>query len=505
MNLSNNTDVGFRFSDAELNATYVYTIKSSGGTDSVAGNGLITSSSLLIGGISVTDLEEGTLTLTVSLTDENGNGSNPEFSTADYAKSPVVTTNVTTDILLNGATFNGTVNGQGASSTRVQFEYSTSSDFSNSSLTSPVTITSAEPEAVTATVDGLTEDTNYFVRVTAFNGNGGVINGGADTFTTLLNLEPELEDIALTTPEDSAFSFTYEMFDVPFFSPDGSSLSSISIESLPTEGSLTLNGAAVTLNQVISGSEIPNLSYTPDQDFNGEDAFRWNAEAVDILAIDEATVEFTVTAVNDAPTISSIDTRSGKETEPISGVEFTITDVDDDANNLQVSFASSNILVIDPTGITMTGNGENRELTLTSSEEQGYGESEITVTVSDGELETSTTFTVIFGISARPPVVYDLFTPNGDGVNDVWIIENLQSYERFQVVAFDPETQTQLFNLDAEGTGDLGDEVAFWDGTSGGIAVADGAYGYVIILTTEDGATEKLTGFVVVQRDFFND
>ncbi|MEL6535642.1 MAG: gliding motility-associated C-terminal domain-containing protein, partial [Bacteroidota bacterium] len=507
INLLNNTQVGFQFTNAELNATYEYSLVSSGDeTDTLFGSGLVTSSALSIGGINVAGLQEGTLTLNVRLTDENGNAGNAQSTTAVYNKNPEVVTGTVTEVLINGATFTGIVDGQGATTTFVQFEVATSSDFANSQLLpgAPIELLNVEEESVTVDVDGLEEDTNYFVRITATNGNGARVRGNTETFTTLLDLEPSLADISETSPEDSVFTFTFEMFDDPFFSPEGSPLSAITIESLPTSGTLNLGSSAVTLNQEITASNIQNLTYTPNTDFFGDDSFRWNAEAVDILAINDAEFNLSISAVNDGPTISAIDIQSGKENEPISGVDFTILDVDNDADDLQVTFSSSDILVIDPTGIVMTGSDENRSLTLNSSEAQGYGESEITVTVSDGELEASTTFTVIFGITKREPVIYDLFTPNGDGVNDLWIIENLQSYDSYQIVAFDPETQTQLFSLAGEGTGNLGDSIEFWDGTSNGVAVADGAYGYVIIATYE-GATEKFTGFVVVQRDFFND
>jgi cyclophilin family peptidyl-prolyl cis-trans isomerase len=70
---ASSTDAGFTFSGAELNTTYDYTITSSGGSGSVTGSGTVTSATEQVTGIDVSSLPNGTLTFSVTLTDQAGN------------------------------------------------------------------------------------------------------------------------------------------------------------------------------------------------------------------------------------------------------------------------------------------------------------------------------------------------------------------------------------------------------------------------------------------------
>jgi gliding motility-associated-like protein len=82
------------------------------------------------------------------------------------------------------------------------------------------------------------------------------------------------------------------------------------------------------------------------------------------------------------------------------------------------------------------------------------------------------------------------FTPNGDGINDVWEIKNFEQYARIQVVIYDP----------------LGSEVYstsnydFWDGKRDGSDLPVTTYHYVITVTDFSGKTEALSGIVTILR-----
>ncbi|KKL02770.1 Ig-like domain-containing protein, partial [Rheinheimera mesophila] len=90
---SNEAAVGIQLSNAEVGATYSYSISSSGGGTAVTGSGTVSTASALIGGINATALPEGTLTLTVTLTDAAGNSGDAKTATAtkSYAAAPVIT------------------------------------------------------------------------------------------------------------------------------------------------------------------------------------------------------------------------------------------------------------------------------------------------------------------------------------------------------------------------------------------------------------------------------
>jgi hypothetical protein len=69
----NNSAVSFTFAGAEIGATYDYTFSSAGGGTDVPGTGAVTSTTEQILGIDLSGLGDGTVTLTVTLTDPSGN------------------------------------------------------------------------------------------------------------------------------------------------------------------------------------------------------------------------------------------------------------------------------------------------------------------------------------------------------------------------------------------------------------------------------------------------
>jgi gliding motility-associated-like protein len=91
--------------------------------------------------------------------------------------------------------------------------------------------------------------------------------------------------------------------------------------------------------------------------------------------------------------------------------------------------------------------------------------------------------------------LYNVFTPNHDGINDTWKIPNAEQY---------PEIEVQIFNRWGQliyyrkGYGDASD--AYWDGTSmkNGKDLPMGTYLFVI--TPNDGETQPITGTVTIIR-----
>ncbi|MDR6341185.1 gliding motility-associated-like protein [Filimonas zeae] len=88
----------------------------------------------------------------------------------------------------------------------------------------------------------------------------------------------------------------------------------------------------------------------------------------------------------------------------------------------------------------------------------------------------------------RPLVVPNIFTPNGDGINDTWLIKNLNMYAGAVVQLFNRYGQKViLFKGDAKP----------WDGTVNGTPVPGGVYYYIIQLNNGQPA---LTGSVTIIR-----
>ena len=82
LNSTNQNALSFTFSGAEVGATYSYTLSSSGGGTPVTGSGTISTATDQITGIDVSGLSDGTLTLSVTLTDTVGNTDTPVTATA---------------------------------------------------------------------------------------------------------------------------------------------------------------------------------------------------------------------------------------------------------------------------------------------------------------------------------------------------------------------------------------------------------------------------------------
>jgi gliding motility-associated-like protein len=70
-----------------------------------------------------------------------------------------------------------------------------------------------------------------------------------------------------------------------------------------------------------------------------------------------------------------------------------------------------------------------------------------------------------------PPVIYNTFTPNGDGINDLWEIPNLKDYPKASVSIFN-RYGMQLFYS----TG----YVQPWNGQYNGRDVPSGTYYYIV-------------------------
>jgi trimeric autotransporter adhesin len=98
------------------------------------------------------------------------------------AGAPTATTNAATAITQSGATLNGTITTNGASTT-VIFERGLSSLYGSSGGPAPIP-DNASPVAVAWPIGGLSCNTLYHFHVTANNGTGGTIDGGDLTFTT---------------------------------------------------------------------------------------------------------------------------------------------------------------------------------------------------------------------------------------------------------------------------------------------------------------------------------
>ena len=178
---------------------------------------------------------------------------------------------------------------------------------------------------------------------------------------------------------------------------------------------MTYTVVSQPVNGTLSGT-APNLTYTPKANFNGSDSFTFK---VNDGSVDSSTaaVSITVSAVNDAPTISNITDQTTAMNTVTAPIAFTVGDVETAAGSLTVSGVSSNTTLVPTGNIVLGGSGASRTVTIIPANTQS-GTATITVTVSDGSLTASDTFvlTVTDATDSTPPTVAITSPANGAGV-----------------------------------------------------------------------------------------
>src|SRR5205814_1631329 len=147
--------------------------------------------------------------------------------------------------------------------------------------------------------------------------NGGVdLDQSPNAITvnvTSVNDAPSGADKAITTLEDTAYTFTASDFGLSDTSDSpANTLSAVKLTTLPSAGSLTDNGAAITAGQYVSVSDINSglLKFTPASNANGTGYTSFTFQVQDNggtsnggVDLDQSpnTITVNVTSVNDAP------------------------------------------------------------------------------------------------------------------------------------------------------------------------------------------------------------
>ena len=88
----------------------------------------------------------------------------------------------------------------------------------------------------------------------------------------------------------------------------------------------------------------------------------------------------------------------------------------------------------------------------------------------------------------KTPVIPNAFSPNGDGINDTWIIDYLNSY---------PGVTVQVFNRYGQAVYRSVGYSRPWDGTYNNQPLPVGTYYYVI---DRKVAAPKISGWVAILR-----
>jgi outer membrane protein assembly factor BamB len=228
--------------------------------------------------------------------------------------------------------------------------------------------------------------------------DGGTENGGQDTSASIefaltitpVNDPPEIQGSAVELAEGSEAAIPASAFG-GYHDIDGDPFTFATITSLPAHGTLYLGASPISAGQRVYRAELGSLKYVPEPLWNGATSFSWTASD-NYENSAPASTTLTVTAVDNPPAVSSIGSISVVE-DGSGEIGFTVSDPDTNLATITVRAASSNPAVVDSTGLTVSGSGENRTIVVKPVPGR-YGTAVITVTVSDGTNIITETFSV---------------------------------------------------------------------------------------------------------------
>jgi hypothetical protein len=171
------------------------------------------------------------------------------------------------------------------------------------------------------------------------------------------------------------------------------------------------NNAAEFTYEVSGSSSIPaeiaadgkTLVLTSPNDFSGNDQFFIIGKSGGKSAF--AQFNLTVNAVNDAPTLNSIQDQTTQEDTQLTGIVTQFSDIDTDLSGLTFTASSSNQALVKDANIALSSSINGVEVSL-NPEVNASGTSNITLNLSDGEYTASRTFKVtVQSVNDKPTVV----------------------------------------------------------------------------------------------------
>ena len=218
-------------------------------------------------------------------------------------------------------------------------------------------------------------------------GNGNTAAAQASSAHAAPNTPPTARDGMVTTEEDTPYPFTAGDFN--FADTDaGDTLDSVTVTQLESAGDLELDGADVTLDQVIPKADIDanRLVFAPAENANGTGyaTFMFRVGDGDDESASAYTMTVDVNAVNDAPAVAN----PIPDQTATAGAAFTFTVPDDafedvDGDTLEHSATQGDDTAL-PSWLTFTaatrtfqgtpGAGDTGTLTVKVKAEDGDGE-----------------------------------------------------------------------------------------------------------------------------------
>jgi gliding motility-associated-like protein len=298
--------------------------------------------------------------------------------------------------------------------------------------------------------------------------------GTVTVVVTPVNDPPVAVNDAATTNENTAVAIPVLANDFDIDSPLDPS--SITIGTNVKYGSLSINTSTGV------------VTYTPSNDYAGDDSFTYTIKDSGGLISNVATVTISVINVNRAPV--AVDDQVNLTTVAPVSIDVMVNDYDPDGDEISI------VSVTNPSkgSVQIENSDEGGRVRYTPEGTQPFTTT-FTYKITDpGGLTDEAVVTIHYEIEEL--LVSQGFSPNGDGNNDTWYIKGIESYPNNIVKVFD------RYGIQVYQKSGYENTIAPWDGRGNvgqwaGKLVERGTYFYILEL---GNGMKRLEGYVVVIR-----
>uniref|UniRef100_UPI003D130004 beta strand repeat-containing protein n=1 Tax=Gynuella sp. TaxID=2969146 RepID=UPI003D130004 len=381
-NATDAASASFTFASAEVGATYSYSISSSGGGTPVTGSGTLSTATDQITGVDISGLSDGTLTLSVVVTDVAGNAATAVTDTAILdAATPSGYSVSVDDTVLNATEATNLSFTFAGAEVGATYSYSISSDGGGSPVTGSGALSSATQQVTGIDVSGLSDGTlTISVTLTDTSGN----TGAAATATAALDRTAPTLSVNSGLTLKTGYTKTISASLLSATDAVSSSLT-FTLTSVPTHGSLKRSGNVLANSDTFTQADLDTgvISYT---DIGGSsDSFSFSVADAAGNSLSGQTFSLTIDNTNTVPTISGNPDITVAED---SAYSFIPTATDSDGDTLTFSISNQPLWAdFDSSTGALTGTPVNGDVGSYSN---------IVISVSDG---TASVSLAAFGIT----------------------------------------------------------------------------------------------------------
>ena len=448
----------------------------------MTGSGTITTASDQVSGIDLSDLADGTITLSVTLTDPAGNTGSPATDNKVKDTTPPSGYSVSIDQSPinsgNSAAVSFTFSG---AETGAAYNYSFTSDGGGATVTGSGTITTASDQVTGIDLSGIPDGTiTLSVTLTDPVGNTGSPATGLgtkDTGAITVVITSDASNPTNSSPIEIMITFSEVV--------TGFTLGDLVVGN-GTAGNLEGSGASYTaaITPASDGPvtvDIPANVALSQQGNKNQAADRW-----EITYNQTAPEGFSVTFMDEVVNIlNERNVGFGIENAEIgSSYEYTLTSLEDGT------------FIISSSGTISSGREERFE--DLSAFPNGSIELAVVLIDAIGNRTAPVTDRIIKVSGAEAQRIPQGFSPNGDGVDDTWVIPGIEQFPNNRVKIFNRNGAVVWQAAGYDNNGTVWDSQANTGTVFGSSGLPAGTYYYVI--EYGDGQTDVRTGFITLKR-----